>query len=276
MHGDADEASTKLQKNNVNQNFSFYHKTLLQRSLILFAGPAANFFFSFFVLIFIYIFYGYMDNKPLISEIEKGGEAEIAGLKVGDLIVEANEKLVPDLISLREIITKHDHSEIKLTINRNNKLSDFVVGIKNNKIGIKGTVENKKLSFLNSCSKSIEQIYYFIKITLFGIFEMFTGSRGTEDLGGPIRIAELAAEFWSKGLQDTLWLMMIISLNLGLINLFPIPMLDGGHLMFNLFEFLNGKPLNEKVLEIFHTIGFVLLLSLMFYATYNDISRFFE
>ena len=120
------------------------------------------------------------------------------------------------------------------------------------------------------------QIIDFTTLTLVGVYEMLTGSRGADDLGGPIRIEELSGDFWEKGLESTLWFMMIISLNLGLINLFPIPMLDGGHLLLNIVEFINGKPLKERYLEIAHTFGFVILISLMIFATYNDISRFFK
>ena len=113
-------------------------------------------------------------------------------------------------------------------------------------------------------------------MTIVGVYEIITGTRGTDELGGPIRIAELSGDFWQKGIESTLWFMMIISLNLGLINLFPIPMLDGGHLILNLVEFLNGKPLSQKYLELAHTLGFFILISLMIFATYNDISRFFD
>ena len=102
---------------------------------------------------------------------------------------------------------------------------------------------------------------------------MIAGKRGTEDLGGPIRIAELSGDFWSKGIHSTLWFMMIISLNLGLINLFPIPMLDGGHLLLNFVEYVKGSPLKPKSLEIIHSIGLFILLSLMVFATYNDVLR---
>ena len=101
---------------------------------------------------------------------------------------------------------------------------------------------------------------------------MIAGKRGTEDLGGPIRIAELSGDFWSKGIHSTLWFMMIISLNLGLINLFPIPMLDGGHLLLNLVEYVKVR-LKTKSLEIIHSIGLFILLSLMVFATYNDVLR---
>ena len=132
------------------------------------------------------------------------------------------------------------------------------------------------MTFTDSIIKSSEQLISFLKLTIVGVYEIITGTRGTDELGGPIRIAELSGDFWQKGIESTLWFMMIISLNLGLINLFPIPMLDGGHLLLNLVEFVNGKPLSQKYLELAHTFGFFILISLMIFATYNDISRFFD
>ncbi|PPR43361.1 MAG: Metalloprotease MmpA [Alphaproteobacteria bacterium MarineAlpha8_Bin1] len=276
MHGDLDAASTKISDDDsINPKESFYNKSVSQRSWILFAGPAANFIFSFLILVFINIFYGFSENKPVISEIEPNKPAYLAGLKVGDLILEVNKSKVNDLISLKNIISKNNNKQVEIILSRNDKIQIFNVLVEDNRIGIKGTVEVKKLNFIDSVYKSSYQIYYFIKITLIGIYEIFSGTRGTDDLGGPIRIAELSADFWSQGIQSTLWFMMIISLNLGLINLFPIPMLDGGHLVLNLIEFVKGSPLNKKSLEIVHSIGFAILVSLMIFATYNDISRFF-
>ena len=271
MHGDADEASTKTIKENIDPKRSFHNKSIRQRSVILFAGPAANFIFSIILLVFINCFYGFTSTKPIISEIEKNMPADLSGLKVGDTILEINQNKISDFSQLRSIISTNEN--IKVTFSRNDKITVTNIKTLNGKIGIKGTIETKKLNILDSCITSIKQFYNFIKMTLIGIYEMITGQRGAEDLGGPIRIAELSGDFWSKGIQSTLWFMMIISLNLGLINLFPIPMLDGGHLLLNLIEFIKGSPLNKKSLELVHMIGLVLLLSLMVFATYNDVLR---
>ena len=122
--------------------------------------------------------------------------------------------------------------------------------------------------------KSYEQIFYFTKATLVGIYEIFKGDRSSDELGGPIRIAELSSDFWEKGVYSTLWFMVLISLNLGLINLFPIPLLDGGHLLFNAIEVIKGSPVDKKFMHLFNSFGFFVLISLMLFATYNDISRF--
>ena len=249
MHGDADESSTKKSKDNIDLKKSFHNKSIGQRSVILFAGPAANFIFSIILLVFINCFYGLTSTKPIISEIEKGMPADLSGLKVGDTVLEINEKKISDFSELRAIISSNE--TIKITYSRNNNIKSTNLNTVKGKIGIKGTVETRKLNF----------------------YEMISGQRGAEDLGRPIRIAELSGDFWSKGIHSTLWFMMIISLNLGLINLFPIPMLDGGHLLLNFIEFVKGSPLNKKSLEMVHTIGLVLLLSLMVFATYNDVLR---
>ena len=276
MHGDLDAASTKSKTDGVDPTVSFYNKKVSQRSWILFAGPAANFIFSFLLLVFMNIFYGYAQNKPIISQVESNQPADLAGLQAGDIIIEVNSKGIDDLITLKNELSKFNNEEVTITYSRDNKIKNLKLIVVDNKIGIRGTIEIQKLDFTESIIKSAKQIYDFVRLTLVGIFEIFSGTRGTEDLGGPIRIAELSADFWSKGFESTLWFMMIISLNLGLINLFPIPMLDGGHLVLNLVEYLKGKPLNQKSLEVIHSVGFVILISLMLFATYNDISRFFR
>ena len=182
-------------------------------------------------------------------------------------------KKISDFESLREVINNSESKTLNIVFSRNNKIQSLKIDSVNKKIGIRGTVESRKLGFVESIFKSSYQIYFFIKVTLVGIYEMITGTRGTEDLGGPIRIAELSGDFWSKGIHSTLWFMMIISLNLGLINLFPIPMLDGGHLLLNFIEYVKGSPLKQKYLEVIHSVGLFLLLSLMVFATYNDVLR---
>ena len=274
MHGDADAASSKKDdKNKVDENLSFHNKTIAQRSTILFAGPAANFIFSFLLLIFINCFFGYKITKPIISDVEIDSPAYNSGLKKGDIILEANNQKVLNFESLKKIISNNQLDTLRIVYSRDNKINSLDVMVTNKKIGVMGTVESVKLGFVDSVMKSAYQIYFFVKITLIGIYEMISGTRGTEDLGGPIRIAELSGDFWSKGVQSTLWFMMIISLNLGLINLFPIPMLDGGHLLLNFIEYVKGSPLKQKYLEIIHSVGLFLLLSLMVFATYNDVLR---
>ena len=278
MHGDADEASSKQQKDSViDKKASFHHKTLGQRSAILFAGPAANYLFSFILLIFMGLFFGAPSIKPVITEVIPGYGAAEAGLLKNDLILKINNRNIYSFQELQKQINSNNNNNVNITLSRNDKIMEFDVSVQDGKIGVKGgNQEFKKLNFFQSIVYSAEKVYFFTVATLKGVYEMITGTRGTEDLGGPIRIAELSSDFWSKGFQSTMWFMILISLNLGLINLFPIPLLDGGHLMFNLIEFIKGSPLDKKSLELLHNLGFILLISLMLFATYNDILRFLD
>lgn len=275
MHGDSDEASSgKDESEKIDLKRAYHTKTVGQRSAILFAGPAANFLFSFVVLIFINCAFGISTTKPIITEIIPGQPASSSLLKEGDLITSINGNEISAFEDIKKHISNFDKEKVTLTINRDNKIIDIEVLVKNGLIGIRGDqVFLEKLSFVDSLTSSINQLYFFTYSTLVGIVEIFTGSRGAEELGGPIRIAELSSDFWEKGIHSTLWFMVLISLNLGLINLFPIPLLDGGHLLFNLIEIINGKPLGKRAMEIFHSFGFIVLISLMVFATYNDISR---
>ena len=271
MHGDEDPASSKKNEDIEDDHRSFHNKSIAQRSVILFSGPAANFIFSIILLIFINCFYGYSSTKPIISNVEIDSPAEKANLQVNDTILKINEVEISDFNTMRDVISKN--KSLDITFSRNDKIQVVRVIPEAGKIGIRGTVSSKKLNIYDSCIVSVKQFFNFIKMTLIGIYEMIAGKRGTDDLGGPIRIAELSGDFWSKGVQSTLWFMMIISLNLGLINLFPIPMLDGGHLLLNFIEFVKGSPLNKKSLEMVHMFGLIILLSLMIFATYNDVIR---
>tara|TARA_B100000989_G_C19519160_1_gene463202 strand:- start:1333 stop:2391 length:1059 start_codon:yes stop_codon:yes gene_type:complete len=278
MHGDQDEASSKSKDDSeVDKNISFHHKSIGQRSAILFAGPAANYIFSFLLLIFINCFYGAPSVKPIISEVVENGVADTSGIKENDIILSINDKPVQKFSDIKTHLNNRINDSISLTISRNDKIINFDVTVKNGLLGIKGDQQElMPISFLESIFFSSNQIVDFTTSTLKGIYEIFTGTRGTEDLGGPIRIAELSADFWERGIQSTLWFMVLISLNLGLINLFPIPLLDGGHLLLNLVELIKGKPINQKSLEVIHGIGFFLLISLMIFATFNDVSRFLK
>ena len=277
MHGDEDAASSKKKDpSKVDQKISFHSKSVGQRSAILFAGPAANYIFSFLLLIIINFLYGSPTVKPIVSELVEGGSAIKSGIKKNDLIISINDEEVKSFEGLKKKIQNFNDKVIKVTVSRDDKIYDYDVLVESNKIGIKGlNNELVKLSLIDSLIYASQQVYFFTTTTLIGISEIFVGERGAEDLGGPIRIAELSSDFWSKGIHSTLWFMVLISLNLGLINLFPIPLLDGGHLLFNFVEFVKGSPVKQKTMELFQSIGFFTLISLMLYATYNDISRFF-
>ena len=147
MHGDADPSSSKKDKSSkIDQSLSFHNKTISQRSIILFAGPAANFIFSFLVLVFINCYFGFSSTKPIINSIEPGSPAESVGLKEGDIILKANNHKILDLNSLKDVILKNDSNTITILFSRDGKLNELDISPISNKIGIKGVVEVQKLN----------------------------------------------------------------------------------------------------------------------------------
>ena len=272
MHGDLDEASSKKDKSEkINAKESFHEKSIAQRSMILFAGPAANFLFSFLLLVFINSYFGISIDKPVISMVENNKSAFKAGLKEGDIILEIDGNEIEKFSELRKFIQKKNNDYINVLYSRNGNIDEIKILVEENKIGIRGTIETRKLNFLQSCYESLTQIIYFTKATLVGVYEIFSGTRGTDELGGPIRIAKISGQVAEIGILPFISIMAYISVSLGLINLFPIPMLDGGHLMFYAFEKVLGRPLSQKTQEGFFRIGLFLLLSLMFFTTFNDL-----
>ena len=159
MHGDLDEASTKQDDSSkIIPGQSFHEKTIYQRSMILVAGPAANFIFSFVLLIFINIFYGTSIDKPEISYVEKDMPAYNSGLKEGDLIIEIDGNKIEKFSQIKKFIENKNNQSINLLFSRDGKVSEVRVNVINNIIGIRGKIENKKLNFIESFNESLLQI----------------------------------------------------------------------------------------------------------------------
>ena len=267
----------------------FVLKPLYQRSLVVAAGPIANFILAFFIFTFIYMFTGKDMTPAVIYEVQKDSPAYIAGLKRNDRIVSIDNKNVESILQVSTFISTSTSESIKFTVLRNdqniilyvkpkltdsedslgNKIKKRIVGIKlapfNNEIN------NVKFGPTKAAYHSIKEVWFVTITSLKYIGSIITGSGDSTQLGGPIRIAKITGQVAEFGVIPFLSIMAYISISLGLINLFPIPMLDGGHLMFYLFEKILGRPLKQKTQEGFFRIGLFLLFSLMFFATFNDL-----
>jgi len=232
---------------------SFARKTLLQRSAIVFAGPAANFIFA--LIVFAGLFY-FSDNPvPYagIGEVMKGSAAEKAGFQSGDRIVEIDGTKVTYFNDLKEIVSVSPGVELSFVVRR---ASDELVlkavpnasGGENSRglLGVRpdpNQIELQELGFAQSIWRGTEHTFVITGKILGGIGEMITGDRGSEDIGGPLRIAQLSGQVAQGGFINLLNFIAAFSINLCLINLFPIPMLDGGHLAFYAIEAMLGRPL---------------------------------
>ena len=279
-----------LQKyNKEEQNKLFTLKPLYQRALIVFGGPLANFLLALIIFFSIYTFIGKDFTPAVINEVQKNSPAMVGGLKQGDIILEIDGNKVQSIMEVSKYITMSTDEFIDFKVNRSydeiilKVKPDLVQGKDNlgnsvNKrlVGIKlgaynDEIKHIKLGPAQAVFHAINEVYYVSITSLKYIGGMIVGKADTSQLGGPIRIAKISGQVADIGLLAFVSMMAYISISLGLVNLFPIPMLDGGHLMFYAFEKILGRPLSQKTQEGFFRIGLFLLISLMFFTTFNDL-----
>ena len=267
----------------------FVLKPLYQRVLIVFGGPLANFLLSLVIFFSIYTFVGKDFTPAVINEVQKDSPAMVGGLKQGDIILEIDNNEVKSIMDVSKYITmstndiidfkvKRSYDELILNIKPNYVLGSDNLGnnIKKRVVGIKlGAYKNEikhvKLGPAQALYHAIHEVYYVSISSLKYIGAMIFGKADTSQLGGPIRIAKISGQVAEFGILAFISMTAYISISLGLVNLFPIPMLDGGHLMFYAFEKILGRPLSQKTQEGFFRIGLFLLLTLMFFTTFNDL-----
>tara|TARA_B100000579_G_scaffold108431_1_gene86385 strand:+ start:735 stop:1844 length:1110 start_codon:yes stop_codon:yes gene_type:complete len=284
---DQEELLKKYSKED--QDKLFVTKPLYQRSLIVFGGPLANFLLAILIFLCIYMFVGKDFTPAIIDEVQKDSPAEIAGLKNKDIIVEIDNTKVESILDVSKLITMSTseyidfkvlryENEINLKVKPNIVVREDNLGntTKSRMVGIKLTpynneINHHKLGPAKALFYSISEVYFVTTSSLKYLGSMFTGAGDSSQLGGPIRIAKISGQVAEFGIIPFISMMAYISISLGLINLFPIPLLDGGHLMFYAFEKVLGRPLSQKTQEGFFRIGMFLLLSLMFFATFNDL-----
>tara|TARA_Y100001960_G_scaffold180907_1_gene189761 strand:+ start:346 stop:1455 length:1110 start_codon:yes stop_codon:yes gene_type:complete len=267
----------------------FVLKPLYQRSLIVAAGPIANFILAIFIFLFIYMFSGKDFTPAVINEVQKDSPAQIAGLKKNDIILEIDNTKVKSILDVSKLITMSTSEYIDFMISRSDqeilfKIKPNIVDtednlgnkIKKKMIGIQlgaynNEVNHVKLGPAKALFYSVNEVYFVTTSSLKYLMSILFGSGDSSQLGGPIRIAKVTGQVAEFGILPFLSMMAYISISLGLINLFPIPLLDGGHLMFYGFEKILGRPLSQKTQEGFFRIGMFLILSLMVFATFNDL-----
>ena len=270
----------------------FVTKPLYQRALIVAGGPVANFILAIFIFLFIYMFVGKDFTPAIIDEVQKDSPAEIAGMKKNDIIVEIDNIKVESILDVSKLIAMSTsefidfkvsryEKEILLKVKPNLVESEDNLGNKINKrmIGImlspyNNEIKHIKLGPVKALVHSLNEVYFVTTSSLKYLGSMLTGAGDSSQLGGPIRIAKISGQVAEFGIIPFISMMAYISISLGLINLFPIPLLDGGHLMFYAFEKILGRPLSQKTQEGFFRIGMFLLLCLMFFATFNDLKDF--
>ena len=271
------------------KNKLFILKPLYQRSLIVAAGPLANFVLAILIFTMINLFVGKDMTPAIIAEVQKDSPAFVSGFKKNDKILLIDNKKVESILQVSTFINTSTSEIIEFKILRNDQ--EFFLSVKPNLVlsedalgnSVKKRMIGIKLSLLNNefqrqplgPSKaiyySIKEVWFVTVTSLNYLGKIIIGSGDVSQLGGPIKIAKITGQVAEHGIIPFLSIMAYISISLGLINLFPIPMLDGGHLMFYFFEKVLGRPLSQKIQEGFFRIGLFLLFSLMFFVTFNDL-----
>lgn len=267
---------------------SFSHKGLLKRSLIVLAGPVFNLLLSVAIFFVFFQVSGLPIMKPEVGEVQEGMPAHESGIRPGDRVVSVDGKPVTRWEEMADLIKKSSgrplHIEIlrdestvlvkvvpKLLSSRNlfgEQVEKYVIGIT-----ASGAVTVLELNPFESAAQGVLQTWQIAKLTVLAIGKIITGTISAKTLGGPIMIAQLAGQQAEAGIINLIFFIALLSVNLGIINLLPIPVLDGGHLLFFLIEAVTRRPLNLKMREVAQQAGIFVLILLMIYVFYNDIAR---
>ena len=268
----------------------FILKPIYQRSIIVAAGPLANYVLAILIFIIINMVAGKDMTPAVINEVQEDSPAFVAGMKKNDKIISIDNKKVESILEVSTFINISTAETIEFIVLRNDQEISLLVrpnlidgkdslgnSVKKRMIGIKlasplnNKFQKQPLGPSKAIYYSVKEVWFVTVTSLNYLGKMIIGSADTSQLGGPVRIAKITGQVAEHGIIPFFSIMAYISISLGLINLFPIPMLDGGHLMFYLIEKILGRPLSQRTQEGFFRIGLFLLFSLMFFVTFQDL-----
>ena len=294
MYGDQDAASSPDAKaltsmSEEEKEYSLHHKGVWPRITVAAAGPIANYLLAFIIFTGLFFIVGKPYLEPVLSKVIEKSSAERAGLQEGDRIISVDGHLIKTFDDLVQEVQKESakRAEISLEIERDGAKRLVLIQptmeenrdifgnvTRHARLGIVGSSGKKiQYGFFGAMGASATEIWSFTTKTVSNIGQMLIGAKGASELGGVLRIAKMSGDVAAAGILPLLNFMAILSLALGLINLFPIPMLDGGHIAIYLVEAIRGKPLPEKVIDIAFKAGFVIVMGMMIIALWNDITQ---
>jgi regulator of sigma E protease len=293
MFGDSDAASAPSaalpMMTAEERHVSFHHKRLPQRMAVVAAGPIANFLLAILLFAGLYATVGQPSTRPYVEQIKANSAAEQAGIAAGDTIVAIDGTRIESFEDISREVQLNAGMPMTISVERDGRQLSLsatprITEVKDRfggvhrfpALGIMGAkVEYVQRDPLTALWRAGEYTWQSTAMTLKALWQMIIGARGTEELGGPLRIAQMSGEVAQGGVIALINFMAALSVNLGLINLFPIPVLDGGHLLFYFAEAIRGKPLGQRAQEYGFRIGLALVLTLMVFATWNDLLRIF-
>ena len=268
---------------------SYAHKPPWVKILIAFTGPFFNILFAF-LLFYLVFMSGYSVLSTKVGTVEKGLPAYAAGIQAGDVIMSVQGKPVQEFNDLLDAMAAAPEGPLTFGIRRGDRTFDLTIipkemesknlfgeTIKRKIIGVAPSSElvTKKETFFGAVSRAVSQTWYLSKVTVLGIVKLIQGSISPKNIGGPILILQAAGKQAKEGASNLIYFVGLISINLGVINLMPIPILDGGHILFHLIELVTRRRLSTKVMDISQKVGLAILILIMVFAFYNDLDRLF-
>jgi regulator of sigma E protease len=271
---------------------SFHHKKVGPRAAIVAAGPIANFILGALIFAGMALYYGKPSTIARVDGLVAEGAAAAAGFKIGDVVVQIDGTPIESFNDMQRVVVMNGGSQLVFKVKRDGEIVSLNATPKlqerkdqfgnKQKVGVLG-VEHKAqfgeaattpVGFLEALKIGVDQVWFIIASTFKFLGSLFVGHGNPQDVSGVLGIAKMSGQAASAGFQFVINLCAVLSVSIGLLNLFPIPLLDGGHLMFYAAEVLRGRPLSERTQEMGFRIGLGLVLMLMVFATYNDILRF--
>ncbi len=268
---------------------SFFHKKVGWRAAIVAAGPVANFLLAIVIFSAIFMFYGKPSTSAIVDEIVPGSPAAEAGFQPADIVREIDGRTITSFEDIKQVVRLSagetltfvvERAGVRTTLKATPVLQQdkdpFGNVIRGGMLGIKRTVaatdtNRENLSPPRAVSAAVEQTWLIIQSSMKYMSRLVVGRESADQLGGPIRIAQLSGQVATLGLDAFLNWIAVISVSIGFLNLFPVPLLDGGHLLFYAIEVARGRPLSERAQELGFRIGLAIVLMLMAFTTFNDI-----
>lgn len=292
--GDDNAASTPdqdalSQMSEAERRQAFPAQPVAARAAVVVAGPLANFILAILIFAGIFMFYGKQSTSARVDAVQPGSAAETAGFVPGDLVLSIDGRRIESFADMQRIVSTSAGEALQVEVDRGSRVVTLTATpalkeIKDNfgnvhRIGVlgitrsmaPGDVRYEKSGPITALRLGVEETWFVIERTLSYIGGVIVGREATDQLGGPIRIAQVSGQVASAGFVALLHLAAVLSVSIGLLNLFPVPLLDGGHLLFYGIEAVRGKPLSERAQELGFRIGFAIVVMLMIFATFNDI-----
>jgi regulator of sigma E protease len=292
--GDESEASTSSADALANMTEeeragSFHYKKVGSRAAIVAAGPVANFILAIVIFAALFTFLGKPSTSARVDKVEAGSAAAAAGFQVGDVVTNIDGTAIDSFSDMQRIVGIGAGEKLTFTVKRGNstvqlqgtpELKEVKDPFGNaHKLGVlgitrsmsPGDITTERVDPATAVWLGVKETWFVVDRTLAYIGGVFTGREAADQVGGPLRIAQISGQVATIGLAALVHLAAVLSISIGLLNLFPVPLLDGGHLLFYAVEAVRGRPLSERAQEMGFRIGLGLVLMLMVFATYNDI-----